>query len=356
MRKMIPVSLLAMIACTKEPAPSAQATRDFSESRPRVREAAIDPKNVEIARRAVESARNLVPYRRDGWSPAQGAPVLYRVSSGGWHLGTIDRAEDVRYRIEAKRHRLDRWLGPFDVGPPPELADPAPRPDDVVLVRGRGDAEWSVGHVTAVNGDRVRVLLASAETHDIARADLVRLVPRQNAWLPPYTPKTMTMLSRSMTMAEFLSEMGVTRFDFHPHADKTIKWYAGSRRIADARYRIILSWGPYRKYTMGWAVDAFARNDFPVVPKQDPAEQAVYTNVLEDAAWEHAARIAERISADFFYRAGTLFVAVSNFRLLVPKSELETRDMSTHSRAILAESAAPKDRPAPPRITDKRPR
>ncbi len=129
--------------------------------------------------------------------------------------------------------------------------------------------------------------------------------------------------------AALLKRLGVTRYDFMPPQDGTIKFCDDSGvKVASGDYKIILSHGPAELFTRAWAIGVY--DGFPIVDKLSEDEAALYENKSLDDAFLAAIEIGERIGADFVYRAMHIFVAVFNFRIESSQEELPPR---TESRA-----------------------
>src|SRR5215813_6758194 len=111
-----------------------------------------------------------------------------------------------------------------------------------------------------------------------------------------------------------LDALGVVAWDTAPPEQGRIRFLDPSGTVvAQARFRVILSYGPGDiGYTMGWNVAAYRTAGIPFVGREEAGEPAVVYRALRDEAWQRGQKIAAKIGAQGAYWAATLLLAIDD--------------------------------------------
>jgi hypothetical protein len=111
-----------------------------------------------------------------------------------------------------------------------------------------------------------------------------------------------------------LDALGVVAWDTAPPEQGRIRFLDPSGTVvAQARFRVILSYGPGDiGYTMGWNVAAYRTAGIPFVGREEAGEPAVVYRALRDEAWQRGQKIVAKIGAQGAYWAATLLLAIDD--------------------------------------------
>lgn len=109
-----------------------------------------------------------------------------------------------------------------------------------------------------------------------------------------------------------LEALGVTGWDTAPPEQGRIRFLADGAVVAHARYRVILSYGPDDRYTMGWDVAAYRAAGIPFVGRDQAGEPAIVHGAGRSDAWDRGLAVARAIDCTAIYWASTLLLAIDD--------------------------------------------
>ena len=111
--------------------------------------------------------------------------------------------------------------------------------------------------------------------------------------------------------------LGIVRWDTHPPHEGQIRFgNAAGEIVATGSYRVILSFGPGGRYTMGWAVDAYTTQGIPVVARRSAHDPGTVEPATRADAEARAIAVAHEEQASFAYPCDHVFVAVFGFQVV----------------------------------------
>lgn len=137
---------------------------------------------------------------------------------------------------------------------------------------------------------------------------------------------------------------------FRPQQGKLWLWSSQSSAdrpatAAVAEFRVVLSFGPDRGYTMAWAVDAYRTTGIPIVDRgisiAEPTDPAADRSAAERAAIE----ATDLDEGDVLLWCDTLLLAVRNLRDAPLPPETNDRDRLTALAETQHRRGAPTERP-----------
>lgn len=116
-------------------------------------------------------------------------------------------------------------------------------------------------------------------------------------------------------ISQIFRELDVVKWDFMPLHLGKIKFYnKKNEKVAEGRFKIILSSGPGDTYTFAW--DIFSYTSFPVIDKSDLDNHILITPSSSEEAYLKALEIATAFEADFIHQAMRMYLAVFDFQKL----------------------------------------
>ena len=168
--------------------------------------------------------------------------------------------------------------------------------------------EWSENSVQYEPAAREEVEESESSSDDESTGP----ISEENGGLLDWNPGSGELLPRKDAF-ELLDQLGVSRWSTTPPSAGRIQWFdRGGDEIASADYKVILSVGPGDKYTMGYAIDVYDREQIPYLEKSDDGPDIV-VGFSEEKVWQRAEDAASEHGADFVYQCDTLVVAIFNF-------------------------------------------
>ncbi len=114
-----------------------------------------------------------------------------------------------------------------------------------------------------------------------------------------------------------LEEIGAKRWETAPPQAGKIAWFdEGGRKVAEGRYRVILSYGPGVEYTMAWNIGIYNQVGIPTVGKEYDEGPGKVDGADKADAWKRAIAVGEKAGAEFVYLCTWLWVAVNDFKVV----------------------------------------